>query len=344
MIKPRFTLLLPLILFLGVCPFAKLELAAQTTEVSSQNDRQRGIDLFQQKRIPEAIKALRAAVKKTKNDSEAWYFLGLALLREPKEIKNASKAFETVLRIQPNHAKARVSLSYSLLLRNKPSDAIRQAEGSLLHDPKIAEAHYIIAVVRLREGASEDALRHADEALKLDPQLASVYLIKSQALMSDLSVPPVTRQQEGRERRILKYRNAAEALERYLQLNPSDKETWNDQLEALRFYVLTQSKKDSDPNLPMDSDEVTTRVQVLSKPEPTYTEEARQNQVVGTVVLRAVFAADGTVKHILILRALPNGLTQRAIAAARKIKFVPATLNGRSVPTFIQLEYNFNLY
>jgi len=41
---------------------------------------------------------------------------------------------------------------------------------------------------------------------------------------------------------------------------------------------------------------------------------------------------------------LPYGLTERAIAAARQIKFTPATKDGRPVSMYIQLEYNFNLY
>jgi len=44
------------------------------------------------------------------------------------------------------------------------------------------------------------------------------------------------------------------------------------------------------------------------------------------------------------VRTLPFGLTERAIAAARQIKFVPATKGGRPVSVFMQLEYNFNLY
>jgi protein TonB len=66
--------------------------------------------------------------------------------------------------------------------------------------------------------------------------------------------------------------------------------------------------------------------------------------VEGTVVLRAIFAADGKVKNILVLSPLPNALTERAIDAARKVKFEPATKDGRPVSMVVQLEYNFNLY
>jgi TonB family protein len=90
--------------------------------------------------------------------------------------------------------------------------------------------------------------------------------------------------------------------------------------------------------------EVSSKARVLSKPEPQYTEEARKNQVTGTVVLRAVFTSGGQVTNIRAVSGLPFGLTERAIAAARQIKFTPATKDGHPVSMYIQLEYNFNLY
>lgn len=90
--------------------------------------------------------------------------------------------------------------------------------------------------------------------------------------------------------------------------------------------------------------DVNSKARVLSKPEPQYTEEARKNQITGTVVLRAVFTSGGQVTNISARSGLPFGLTERAIAAARQIKFVPATKDGHPVSMYIQLEYNFNLY
>ena len=86
------------------------------------------------------------------------------------------------------------------------------------------------------------------------------------------------------------------------------------------------------------------RARVLSKPEPQYTEDARLNQITGTVVLRVVFASSGEVEQIRAVRTLPFGLTERAIAAARRIRFEPAMRDGRAVSVSMQLEYNFNLY
>jgi len=90
--------------------------------------------------------------------------------------------------------------------------------------------------------------------------------------------------------------------------------------------------------------EVEQRARLLSKPEPQYTEEARRNQITGTVLLRVVFSSLGQVEQIKAVQTLPFGLTERAIAAARQIRFMPATKSGKPVSVYMQLEYNFNLY
>lgn len=100
----------------------------------------------------------------------------------------------------------------------------------------------------------------------------------------------------------------------------------------------------SSPDRTFNSAEVEQRAKLLAKPEPQYTEEARKNQVTGTVALRVVFSSNGEVVQIRAVRTLPYGLTERAIAAARKIKFIPASKGGRAVSVHMQLEYNFNLY
>jgi TonB family protein len=99
-----------------------------------------------------------------------------------------------------------------------------------------------------------------------------------------------------------------------------------------------------DPDRVYPPPQVTERARVLAKPEPQYTEDARRNQITGSVVLRVVFSRTGEVTNIRAINALPFGLTERAIAAARQIRFRPATKDGRAVNVYMQLEYNFNLY
>jgi protein TonB len=83
---------------------------------------------------------------------------------------------------------------------------------------------------------------------------------------------------------------------------------------------------------------------VLEKMEPTYTEAARKAGVSGTVILKGVFSQSGEVKDLVVIRALGYGLTSKAVQAARKIRFVPATKNGQPVSMWMELQYNFNLY
>jgi TonB family protein len=90
--------------------------------------------------------------------------------------------------------------------------------------------------------------------------------------------------------------------------------------------------------------EVDTKPRLISKPEPSYTNAARDAQIEGTVILRLVFNSTGKVTHIRVVHGLPHGLTERCIEYARKIKFVPATKDERPVSMWMQVEYNFRLY
>ncbi len=99
-----------------------------------------------------------------------------------------------------------------------------------------------------------------------------------------------------------------------------------------------------DDNRTFSGNEVDSRVQILERPEPTYTDTARQNRITGTVTLRAVFSSAGQVTNVHAVSGLPDGLTERAIAAAKNIRFVPATKDGHPVSMWMELQYNFNLY
>ncbi len=121
---------------------------------------------------------------------------------------------------------------------------------------------------------------------------------------------------------------------------------WNERLQSLRDFEELADAANYLPGqrLVFPAGEVTSRARVLSKPPPTYTEEARRNRISGTIVLVAIFAMDGKVKAIRALKTLPDGLTEMAISAARQIRFIPAMKDGKPVSRFMHLEYNFNLY
>jgi TonB family protein len=324
--------------------FAVVAQSGQSAATATTTERQRAIALYGERRFGEALDVLQVLLAKHKEDHVAWYYLGFVLIQQ-KKFKDASKAFETALKLKPDYAAARSGLGYSFLFRSKLSDAIGQARLALKMDPQLAEAYYVIGVARLRADDQDEALQNANAALKINSRFAAAYLLKSQALTTFLGDALVTDVSEMPDVRSARYAQAAEALEKYLELDPDgpEKLTWTEQLEALRFYSRQPGKTTSERTV-FSGREVTTKARVLKKPEPIFPDGARASGTQGKVVLRAIFSADGTVKHILVIKALPHGLTEASIRAARGIKFVPATIEGRNVSTFIQLEYNFNLF
>jgi TonB family protein len=88
----------------------------------------------------------------------------------------------------------------------------------------------------------------------------------------------------------------------------------------------------------------TTRPAILHKEMAKYTDIGRQNLIQGTVVLRAIFTREGEIAEIKVVQSLPDGLTNRAIEAAQKIKFQPATKDGQPVDVRANLEFTFNLF
>jgi len=68
----------------------------------------------------------------------------------------------------------------------------------------------------------------------------------------------------------------------------------------------------------------TTPVEIISKPNPVYTEEARALRLQGEVLLEVSFGANGQLHVNRVVRGLGHGLDEAAVAAADKMKFKPA--------------------
>ena len=70
-------------------------------------------------------------------------------------------------------------------------------------------------------------------------------------------------------------------------------------------------------------------VEVLEKPQPLYTAEARSLKIEGEVHLKVVFQASGRVQVLQVVRGLGHGLDEAATVAAQKIRFKPAQRDGQ---------------
>jgi len=70
-------------------------------------------------------------------------------------------------------------------------------------------------------------------------------------------------------------------------------------------------------------------VEIVDKPQPQYTKEARDLKIEGEVHLKVLFQADGSVHVLQVVHGLGHGLDEAAMAAAQKIRFKPAQRDGR---------------
>jgi len=86
-----------------------------------------------------------------------------------------------------------------------------------------------------------------------------------------------------------------------------------------------------------------TAVEIISKPLPVYTEEARKLRIEGEVLLEVVFEAGGKLHVVRVVRGLGHGLDENAIRAAEQIRFKPALRDGLPSDSTATLHIVFQL-
>jgi TonB family protein len=92
-----------------------------------------------------------------------------------------------------------------------------------------------------------------------------------------------------------------------------------------------------------DRGPATTPVEITYKPNPIYTDEARQLKLEGEVLLEVIFGANGQLRVNRVIRALGHGLDEAAIAAANRMRFKPALRDGQPVDSTAVVHVLFQL-
>lgn len=72
-------------------------------------------------------------------------------------------------------------------------------------------------------------------------------------------------------------------------------------------------------------------LEILSKPTPVYTDEARALKLEGEVLLDVEFTAKGEIRVLRFVRGLGHGLDESAARAAQGIRFKPAQAGGHPI-------------
>ena len=225
-----------------------------------------GVALYEKGDLEGAIKALHNAVKKSKSDSTAWHYLGLANVR------------------LGNLDKAREALGKATELR--------------------------ATAIRLEFTRNEE---WRDDQLTNLKQLLADHIESQSKLIESFN-------------------------------NPEDEEKGKLALETTRIQigcVERRIKVINGSTVLKREDMAIEKLKILSKSEPQYPDSARTQGIAGTVYLKAILAADGTVQHLEILRSPDRRLTEASVKTARMIKFKPETFCGRPISSPTQLEYGF---
>lgn len=84
-------------------------------------------------------------------------------------------------------------------------------------------------------------------------------------------------------------------------------------------------------------------LEILSKPTPTYTEEARALKIEGEVLLDVEFAATGGIRVLRVVRGLGHGLDESATRAVQGMRFKPAQRHGRAIDVRTTVNIVFRL-
>jgi TonB family protein len=87
----------------------------------------------------------------------------------------------------------------------------------------------------------------------------------------------------------------------------------------------------------------TSPVEITYKPNPVYTDEARNLKLEGEVLLEVNFTANGQLHVNRVVRGLGHGLDEAAVAAANKMRFKPALRNGQAIDSTAVVHVVFQL-
>jgi tetratricopeptide (TPR) repeat protein len=124
--------------------------------------------------VDEAAGHLQETVERTPENTEAWYNLGMARLRQARP-HQASRCFRQVLQRQPDSANALTGLGLSLLGEGRQQEALATFQSALELDPRQAQAWHGLGIVHLVQGHLKEAIEAFNEALRCNPQLVKAH-------------------------------------------------------------------------------------------------------------------------------------------------------------------------
>jgi len=224
----------------------------------------------------------------------------------------------------------------TLYQQGKNEEAIKILKDAAKRYNNLHAWHYLGLALE-KSGKTKDARKAHEKAAKLGSKLIDAQLNSVWSFQDTAKAFAVIRTELA---------EASLSAQKYIDFNPklspSKREDWSRRADELQGFA-EWGGMDSSILRVFKPSEVDTKARVISKPDPSYTEEARSREISGVVILKALFLSSGRVIAYPV-KTLPAGLTEQALRAARQIKFIPAVKDGKPVTMAAQLEYTFTIY
>ena len=138
-----------------------------------------------------------------------------------------------------------------------------------------------------------------------------------------------------------------------LVLTSEDKEIKDDKsvlfstLKPTTINLITKKKEKEDKTDVNKKEETADKISkliILIKPRPSYTDAARYKGVQGNIQLRIKLDENGYMPEMEIVKDLPEGLMRQAIFAALRMKFLPYEENEKPQAIRKTLVFTFTIY
>ncbi len=332
--------------------FAQRALVPGDTESFLDN----GIDAYRSGDFQKAIEAFQIAIEFDPNDVRAHLYLATAnmVLYSPGQMskenlahaENARAEFKRVLELSPDNTTAMLSLG-TLSLREagdtdhpdiaKLDDAHSWYQKVLEVDAQNKNALYTIGVIDWRKAHPNLAQADATQRRSLKAQYGPIVDEGISSLKKALNVDPVFESAMSYLNLLLRDRAQLAESPDESQKDLEEASQWVQKLGEMR--TLRSQTAGRTPGRFSGNLEA---AQLITKVDPVYPPQARQEKIQGTVRFRATIAKDGKLHNVQLVSGHPL-LVPAALDAIKKWTYRPSMANGQAVEVVTNVDVNFSL-
>jgi len=245
-----------------------------------------------------------------------------------EEWGRAHSGIKHALNLQPDSAEANFIAAKVYWHEVSRSQAIAFLVNAIKLQPTYPEAHFLLGKYLKELDKLDEARDEVTVAINQGAPLFSAYCLLSEI---DIAMGALDAATSSLESAI---RFSADAKSEEVSSLREEIAKARELLQKVKqFSELEAAQKGNDVAIP----------QLLKPAYARYTEEARTLKIQGAIMLGILINANGDVESVLLFRGLGHGLDERAIEAAGKLKFSPATRSGLPISYWKRITMAFNL-